>query len=447
MIKSTFLGHQSWHFETSSGMRILADPVLGDSYGSGPSPRFWIHPPRAIDLETAGDADALVLTNEHLDHFDPRSLSSINRDAKVILGPLAPDWMLESVKSLGFSNVRRAPSAEPVVIEGVAIRLLASRQPEPVWELRSHSLVIEDTDGDAVYLQGDRSLPRDRTEYGLPDPRVAIVTNNSQFRHDDNGSTFGNILNPPTGNFTGLKIARDVIGRIADVWSNVECVLLSGNGYTLNRGSSRFLFTSPEELNPALATLSPSTMLAVLSPGQCLDGQALSDVPWISPVDYASIGPAEQDPHQFREVDTSAIVDSLNFFVPHIIASDFGTALVRANEHLGTACGPQRFFIGLISGEAVDSVVFDINKSTFEQSELAPDVALERIPFGVVLDGSLLQAALAGDVQIWEAATYGSQQWYPGDPMLSPLAALFGMLSSSVRPDLWARNTLVRFST
>lgn len=56
------------------GTRILVDPVVEASFGHSPRLRFEIHPARRIDLDLMPRVDAVVVTNEHLDHFHLPSL-------------------------------------------------------------------------------------------------------------------------------------------------------------------------------------------------------------------------------------------------------------------------------------------------------------------------------------------------------------------------------------
>ncbi len=139
----------------------------------------------------------------------------------------------------------------------------------------------------------------------------------------------------------------------------------------------------------------------------------------------------------------ASLLNELNFFVPRTVSSGVGAALVNANEHLGGRSGPARLYIGLMAGsEMLGAVVYDITHSCFEASDLDPNAAIACIPFGIIVDGGLLGAALRGELQVWELSPFVNEQWYPGDPMDGPLAILFGLLA--VRPDLWQLNVMRR---
>jgi L-ascorbate metabolism protein UlaG (beta-lactamase superfamily) len=86
-MKYSFLGHQSWLFQEGS-TKILLDPLLQDTFGVDPKHGIEIVPPRLIQREIYQDADAVLLSHEHSDHFHPASLSLLRKGIPVYVGEL-----------------------------------------------------------------------------------------------------------------------------------------------------------------------------------------------------------------------------------------------------------------------------------------------------------------------------------------------------------------------
>jgi L-ascorbate 6-phosphate lactonase len=94
----TWLGQAGFRFE-AAGRRILVDPFFSEHEGRR-------YPPPPVE----GDVDWLLVTHEHLDHFDPASLRAVaERSADLtIVAPAPLEAMVrEAVPDAAFAGVAR----------------------------------------------------------------------------------------------------------------------------------------------------------------------------------------------------------------------------------------------------------------------------------------------------------------------------------------------------
>lgn len=99
----TFIGHATFLIQMY-GVNILTDPV----WSKRASPLSWIGPKRyteaGIDLENLPHIDLILLSHNHYDHLDKKTLKKLNN--KFSPKVLVPMGDKKLVKSLGFKNVQ-----------------------------------------------------------------------------------------------------------------------------------------------------------------------------------------------------------------------------------------------------------------------------------------------------------------------------------------------------
>jgi UDP-MurNAc hydroxylase len=136
-VKLTSLGHAGWLVE-AGGLRILFDPILGETHAGGV---FQVVPPRSIEPEDLR-ADFVVVTHAHFDHFDVDSLDRLARfDPDSVL--ITPDELVaESAEALGFRTVQRVAAGTRVDLEGVTLSTTPSHAPDVEW-----GVVVADESG------------------------------------------------------------------------------------------------------------------------------------------------------------------------------------------------------------------------------------------------------------------------------------------------------------
>ena len=98
-MKVTLLGHASIFVETAD-CRILMDPVFGDTFCEGLNVTC---PQREVFPENLPEFDFLVISHQHLDHFDVNTLVNLPKDVDVLVPP--DPLILKTLKALGYHCV------------------------------------------------------------------------------------------------------------------------------------------------------------------------------------------------------------------------------------------------------------------------------------------------------------------------------------------------------
>lgn len=105
MLRTTFLGWQSWLIESDS-TRVLLDPVLLDEVGRGrrgTRGRYTFWPPRVFTYDAIPEIDAIVLTHEHEDHLSVPTLARVDHRIPIYLPEYASGAAHTILKEMGFA--------------------------------------------------------------------------------------------------------------------------------------------------------------------------------------------------------------------------------------------------------------------------------------------------------------------------------------------------------
>ncbi|MFE7623306.1 MBL fold metallo-hydrolase [Streptomyces sp. NPDC057509] len=457
-----FLGQQSWMVEMG-GARILVDPMLDTSFGHSDQLRFEIYPSRRVDLDQMPPVDAVVVTNEHLDHFHLPSLRRLPADVPVVTHRLMPKVCTDALEAIG-RKVQLLGHDEPLRIGGAELRLLLGDPDVPVWESRVASLYVKPAgaEGGGVFIQSDTSLSQD-TAAGCT-PEVFIATHNAQVPPAGELGAFDNMLpvpEPQAPELTGLDLLFTLLNGTTEQFPSVRLIALSGGGYVqAPRKHGSFLWNDFAELEDIANALSIDKKLIGLAPGELAEyGQSpvlKTGLPWVTKTEPAlTVEPSDRQargefdpgaplPPIFErtadEADMRLIHDELAALAPLIMLAPLGRGLINSNAYLGGETGPLRFAVhlrGTPQGDVVHAL--DFNSARFEPCPGGLRDALFTIPSGIDVNAGDLAAVLRGEIHIWELAVSRMRQWYLGDRMDSPVGFLYGALSEQVRPDLAAR--------
>jgi L-ascorbate metabolism protein UlaG (beta-lactamase superfamily) len=146
----TWLGQSSFVFE-SAGFRLVVDPFLSDIVEQREGKKRLMAPPLSVaELSPA----ALLITHDHIDHFDPIALPEIHRAF-----PLAP--------VIGPESVLRLARAHNFAGDRVELAQVGSRhqlgpfaiESVPAWHSDPAALgYILSVDERRIYLSGDTLL-------------------------------------------------------------------------------------------------------------------------------------------------------------------------------------------------------------------------------------------------------------------------------------------------
>jgi hypothetical protein len=113
----------------AAGLRILMDPLLGDTYHAG---TFEVIPRRRIDID-ALRPDLIIVTHRHPDHFDPDSLHALARrypDAVVLT---ADALVGRTAQRLGFTSVSLLDAWQHLALPGLDLLTTPSYCPVEEW--------------------------------------------------------------------------------------------------------------------------------------------------------------------------------------------------------------------------------------------------------------------------------------------------------------------------
>jgi UDP-MurNAc hydroxylase len=131
------IGHASVFIETQD-CRVLMDPVFGDTFCDGLNATC---PQREVAIDKVPEFDFLVISHQHLDHFDLPTLASLPNKKVDVLIPR--DKAIEDcLRKLGYSRIY--PIRDFQKIKVGSTRLIATRSEIPVPE---YGMIFTDDSG------------------------------------------------------------------------------------------------------------------------------------------------------------------------------------------------------------------------------------------------------------------------------------------------------------
>ena len=136
-MKVTLLGHASVLVEMADAV-CLMDPVLFDPFEEG---AVTSCPKRSVFPDRLPRVDTLIVSHRHPDHFDPRSLALVPRDADVIV-PGDP-LIAYALNALGFRHIH--PVAPMAPIRSERFELFPTRS--EITTVREFGMVFKDASG------------------------------------------------------------------------------------------------------------------------------------------------------------------------------------------------------------------------------------------------------------------------------------------------------------
>ncbi|MBF6095739.1 MBL fold metallo-hydrolase [Nocardia cyriacigeorgica] len=457
-LTTTYIGQQSWML-TVGTVRVLVDPVLTASFGNSDELRFEIWPPRRVEIDDLPAVDAVVVTNEHLDHFHVPSLRMLPPETTVLVPSVLPQVCIDAIEMIGLRPVLLA-HGEPYAIADTVVQLFQGSPDAPSWESRVTSLYFGPADsGRGIFVQSDTEIEMDHSLQQC-DPAVYISTHNAQICPPGQLGAFDNMLpvESETGrNTVGVDILQSVLNQPLTLFPQVQYILLSGTGYLQSpRKHGKFLWSDLGQLEAVANRLSIDTRMVGLTPGQTASFIAgtstTSRARWVTPLPDTEPDPdlhgageidlnIEPAPIFAEPVDSSdreLIMRELSLMAPLLMLSPLGKALINTNSYLGEQVGSVRFAVCLRGFDDNDCQILglDFNRAQFVPVDGDVRSALMAIPAGIDCHASDLVAVLRGRIHVWELATSRLRQWYLTSRLESPVAFLYSLYSEQVRPDL-----------
>ncbi|MEN6407049.1 MAG: MBL fold metallo-hydrolase [Thermoguttaceae bacterium] len=146
-MKITWLGQGGYLIE-QAGKRLAIDPYLSDALAVKQGLRRLVPPPiSVVDLSP----DAVFITHDHLDHFDPETLEPLLRQSPKC--PLAgPQSVVEHGRKMGIAEQRliSARLGESMQLQGFMLKPTPAKHSDPA----AIGLLVE-TEGQVIYISGD----------------------------------------------------------------------------------------------------------------------------------------------------------------------------------------------------------------------------------------------------------------------------------------------------
>jgi hypothetical protein len=229
MFTATFIGHQGWLLGTSR-TNILMDPLLEPEFGAAPESGLRVFPPRAIDHRLFPPISAVIISHEHDDHFQLRSLNRLDRRIPIFISDRSSWAAHRIVAEMGFA-VRPLHPEATLSIGDLEIRafcpdFLTHATPDE-WDVLTYA--VRDRNGDALfYSPVDVATPPQAVaafeKHGHPN--LVTYANNFSSRHP-----FKSWQPPPPGCLpvvTGLY--KEFLPQLA-TGHQPELVLATGGGW------------------------------------------------------------------------------------------------------------------------------------------------------------------------------------------------------------------------
>ncbi|MFG2564684.1 MBL fold metallo-hydrolase [Streptomyces sp. NPDC048567] len=475
-LELTFLGHQTWHI-TDGLSTVLLDPILADAFGAGDL-EFPIWPPRNVDTAKMPVPDAVILSHEHLDHFHLPSLDLLAKTVPVYTGMTTPQAVVDAIEVLGFT-VRRLDHTTPLTVGDIEITLYPAGARTLFWEQRVAQPLVRragTTEAD-VFIGVDADVSdlyiEQLTDGVLKPPRLAIVSNNAQTVPYGALGADNNLLpgmDGPRNRKTGIEILNGLLIDYLKPLDGVRDVALCGNGFTAPRSPhGPFLYADHAALAATANTLQHLFRVHGPRPGERLtvpyNGGALSSsgAEWVhidakaeacalatqraflsesKDVEPTPITPAL--PEETWEAARALLAEELPRLARDFIATRTGALASGIHDYLRGPVGSRRAVLRLLDPPGgtgtIESYAWNLTGPAFELVEsTGREEAMALFPFGIEIYYQDLIAVFEGRAQVWDVVGGSYQGWHIGEPLDSPVYALFAALGEHQRPDLAAR--------
>lgn len=275
----TFLGHQGWLFEQGR-TAVLLDPLAAEM-GNGVI-RLPVWPNRRMVAAAIPPLSALIISHEHGDHFDIRTLKALPFRGDVFIPDQSAPSLGGMLADLGFT-IRRMRPFNTFRIGDLSITPMPTTLNE--LERDVYGLLVEDQSGGSflTFVDGVAApVAEDWLERNCPRRSIDNFTNNAieplpyltdlDWRPD----------------FSGVAAFRPLLSFVDRF--EPRFVLISGQGWCYSEGrawlNSRVFRISNDQLRHAADVLVPGTDWRAPSPGARFRVQGgatteLPDVPWI----------------------------------------------------------------------------------------------------------------------------------------------------------------------
>lgn len=481
----TFLGHQTWHI-SDGHHTVLLDPILKRGFGAG-ALEFTIWPPRRIDTTTMPAPDTVVLSHEHLDHFHLPSLALLDRSTPIYTGHTVPAAVADAITELGFA-VHTVDHTSPIKVGDLEVTLYPAGARTQFWENRVMQPLIRHAGGAEVFIGVDADIS-DLYIEEIGDgrarvPDLVVVSNNAQTVPYGALGADTNLLpglDGPRNRTTGLGILHGLLIDYLAPLDGVPEVALCGNGFTAPRSPhGPFLYADHRALAEQANALQHLFGVHGPRPGDRLTLPAAGGPVTTTAVEWVSIDRAAEkaaladlaafvsDPRPIEPTPITAplpssrwdaarelVATELPVLARALIATRTGALALSIHDYLSGPLGADRLILRLLDPPGrpgdIDCYAWNVARPSLDAvPTTGRDEAMARYPFGAEIYHQDFVALLEGRAQIWDVIGGSYQGWHIGEPLDSPVYALFAVYGEHQRPDLAERcyrHTLAHLTT
>ena len=130
-----------------AGKSILCDPWLTDTAYCN---SWWHYQDIDYDIqELARRCDALYISHQHPDHFDPKTLIQIDKSIRIFIGKFAGSSLPIKLKKLGFTNVREIECWNSFeLFPGLEGVMMPSQH--SIWDTHDSALLLMSAEGSVL---------------------------------------------------------------------------------------------------------------------------------------------------------------------------------------------------------------------------------------------------------------------------------------------------------
>jgi len=237
----TYVGHSSV-LVAMDGVVILTDPLLRARVAHL---RRAVRPPVAV-----AETDAVLVSHQHSDHLDPRSLTGLGHELRLVAPPGAAQYLLRK----GFADVTEVRPGDEVAVGPVTVRAtyadhVGARRRGPSGLAVGYLL----EGSRRVYFAGDTDIFDGMADLGPVDVALLPIWGW--------GPTLGpGHLNPESAGEAAALLAARVAVPIH--WGTYA------PAHLMFRSRPAFLDAPPERFRASAAAHAPGTEVRVLEPGE-----------------------------------------------------------------------------------------------------------------------------------------------------------------------------------
>lgn len=182
--------------------------------------------------EEPHDADAILITHAHYDHFSPEDIARVARADTVLVAPAS---MASDAAQTGLARVQTVQAGDRIELPGIAVEVVPAYNVEPErrqFHPRANGWVgyVVTIDGTRCYVAGDTDQNPDNATVAC---EVALVPIGGTYTMDaEQAATFVNTLAPriaiPTHYGSIVGTAADAERFAAHLDPNITCEILLG---------------------------------------------------------------------------------------------------------------------------------------------------------------------------------------------------------------------------